>query len=51
MTSDGILRGVLLDEFRVLMSFLTEEIDARPLVRYPLVHRDDRIEQDGEVRA
>ena len=31
------------------MSLFAQEVDARPLVRHAFVHRDNRIEQDGEV--
>ena len=35
----------------VFLSLLAQEVAARPFVRHALVHRDDGIEEDGEVRT
>ena len=51
VTAHSVLCRILPNQFGVLMSFLTQEVYARPLVRYTLVHRYYWIEQDREVWA
>ena len=40
-----------LDQLRVVFASLAQEVDARALMGAFLFHRDDRIEEDGEVRT
>ena len=51
MTTNSILRGEILHQRRVFLSFYAKEVAARPFMRHLLVHGNHRIEQDGEIRA
>ena len=49
MATHGLIGRIRIHKFGVIMSLFAQEVDARPLVRHAFVHRDNRIEQDGEV--
>ena len=51
VAAHSVLCRVLPHQLGVFMSLLTQEVDARPLMRYALVHRYDGIEQYREVRT
>ena len=51
MAAHRLICRELTHQLWVFLPLLTQEIAARPLVRHTLIHRDDRIKQNGEVRA